>query len=330
MMGLIAAALAAVTAPGAAFCIAITEDKGDDVAILTAAGDILRRIPVGQWPHELEIDSSGRTLYATQFGITDYDSRLGTPGDHVSIIDLPSATEVGRIGMPDGRRAPHGVKLRPGTSELFVNTESGGDTMLVFDTESRSLLRQFPIPSGSHNHIFSPDGASLYIFSGAAGVTRFDSVSGTTLAHRKLTTPARGLRLTGAGLFVAGKGEVSLLNPMTLDILETFKAPVSGQLVYLEVLDDGTIIAPSLTDNGVVWFDKAGGRLIPTGKAALNARLAPDGTIYVTNVDDDHITHLDRTGTVIGQIGKDLHGPNAIGFAKCPAKDAAGETAERG
>ena len=327
MIALLASLLAASSSP--AFCLIVAEDSSDHIAILSPGGDVLRRVDVGHWPHEVEVDGSGATAYVTQFGITDYDSRLGTPGDRVTRVDLASASETGRISLPDGRRGPHGVKLRPSGNELFVNTEAGGDQMLVYDASSLALLRQFALPKATHNFIFSADGRYLFSFAGGGGVTKVDPASGAELATRVFDSPARGLRWTKDGdLAVAAKGEVVLLDPDNLATRKTLRAPVGGQRVYLETLSDGTIVAPSMADDGVVWFAKGQARLIPTGKAALTARLAPDGLIYVTNVDDDHLTVLDHSGAVVRQIGSGLKGPNGLGFGKCPAPAPAGP--ERG
>lgn len=316
----------------ARFCIVVTEDQGSSVAILRPDGALVARIDVRSWPHELEVDATGRTVFATQFGITDYDSKLGTPGDHISRIDLDSARETGRIMLPDGRRAPHGVKLRPGKEELFINTEAGGDVMLVYDSGTLTLLRQFALPSETHNFIFSTDGSKLYSFAGVGGVTCFDPVSGRIVAQLALKTPVRGLRLAADGLVVAaGKGELALLDPDTLEVRKLMKSPVPGQMLYIETLGDGTIVAPSLSDNGVIWFGKGEARFVATGKGALTARRGPDGMIYVTNVEDDHLTKLDRDGRILGSVGTGLTGPNSLGFGVCPNETKAGANGpERG
>ena len=152
---IIAATLGA--ASGTDFCILTAEERGTGLAIIQPDGELLARVQVGSWPHEVEVSRDGRTAYVTQFGITDYDSRIGTPGDHVSRIDLASARETGRYALPEGLRAPHGVKLRPSSDELFVNAEAGHDTMLVYDADSRRLLRTFPLEKGSHNFVFSSE-----------------------------------------------------------------------------------------------------------------------------------------------------------------------------
>src|SRR6476469_614755 len=124
---LLAAALSTIFANSC--CIVAAEEQGTGVVILKPDGKLVARVEVGRWPHEVEVSSDGTTAFVSQFGITDYDSRIGTPGDHVSRIDLAAARETGRFTVPDGVRAAQGSKLRPGRDEIFVNAEAGGDTM---------------------------------------------------------------------------------------------------------------------------------------------------------------------------------------------------------
>lgn len=319
MLGLLlAAALSTISTDR--FCIVAAEEQGTGIVILNPNGKLVVRVEVGRWPHEVEISSDGRTAFVSQFGITDYDSQIGSPGDHISRIDLATARQTGRFVLPDGLRAPHGVKLRPASAELFVNAEAGGDTMLVYDSRNRRLIRSFPLTKGSHNFVFSTDGRFVFVFAGIEGVAKYDAASGKQLATRKLATPVRGLRLAGAKVIAAaGKGEVTLLDTDTLAVKARLGSLIAGQFVYLEALPDGSIIAPSIADNGVEWFAPGGGsRFIQTGKGALGVRLAPDGRLYVANVDDDHLTVLSSSGHLLGQIGHGVQGPNGVAFGICP------------
>jgi streptogramin lyase len=234
-------------------------------------------------------------------------------------IDLNTGHQNGRFELPEGLRAPHGVQLRPTSErELFVNAEVASDIMVVFDTRTGAVLRQFPLPAATHNFIFSHDGNAVLSFAGKQGVSRLDAKTGRLIAHADLGSPARGLRLLGKrGLAVAGKGEVLILDVITLQILRRIKAPVNGQLAYLETLPDGTIVAPSLSDDGVVIFGKTGSaRFVATGKTALVVRASPDGRIYVANVLDEHLSVIDN-GLTARSIGK-VQGPNGMAFGRCP------------
>src|SRR4051794_18208045 len=47
----------------------------------------LAEIPVGYKPHEITYDPVGRLCYVSNFGVEDYDTRLGKPGNSISVID---------------------------------------------------------------------------------------------------------------------------------------------------------------------------------------------------------------------------------------------------
>lgn len=301
------------------FCILSVQETGD-LALMSGQGERLATIHIGERPHEIEMSPDGAFAYVTQFGITDYDSRIGTPGDRVLRVDANRRRITGAYILPGQLRAPHGVKLRPPLArELFVNAEAGGDTMLVYDVESGRLLRQFPLPRATHNFVFSPDGSALFSFAGAEGVSKIDPDSGHVLATLRLETPVRGLFIARDGGVLAGaRGEIVVLRAGDLAVQSRVPVPVQGQLVYLAELSNGAIVAPSLNDNGVVLVspDRTRAHFITTGATPIVARQGPDGLIYVSNVDDRHISVLNEAGEEVSQIGG-LTNPNGLGFGHC-------------
>ena len=256
------------------------------------------------------------------FGITDYDSRIGTPGTRITTVDLLRARIAEDFMLPAELSGPHGVRLRPHKPrELFVNAEVGGDTMLVFDTTSRQLLRRFPMPQGTHNFVFSSDGSSIFSFASANGVAKHDAATGKLLGHADVGSSVRGLAMMGSGNVLAGaKGEIVELRSSDLGIVRRLKAPRDGQYVYLTELPDRTIIAPSIAHGGVALFPKGRGpgQFVQTGETALSVRVGPDRRVYVANVDDEHISVLDGKGVLVGTIAGLSH-PNGLGFGVCPS-----------
>jgi DNA-binding beta-propeller fold protein YncE len=319
-----AAASTASTAPSqtsARFCLLVVEETAGRLAIADPHGGVLKRLTLGERPHEVEVSADGNTAYVSMFGITDYDSQLGKPGTSVAKIDLLRGERVGDYQLPDDLRAPHGVKLRPPQfRELYVNAEKGGDTMLVFDTKTSQLLRRFPLPPGSHNFVFSADGAAIFSFAGANGVAKIDAASGKVLATRNVGSPVRGVVMASDGSVLAGaKGAVVELAAADLSEIRRWPTPGLGQFVYLDQLPNGSIVAPSLNDDGVMFLPADGdtGRFVATGKTAIRALRGPDDLVYVANVLDDHVSVLGPDGSVRRPV-PGVTSPNGLNFGACP------------
>jgi DNA-binding beta-propeller fold protein YncE len=305
-------------------CVLSVEEMGGTLAVVDARGAITVRIPIGERPHEVAVSPDGKTAYVSQFGIADYDNRVGTPGDRVVEIDLTEARHTADFVLPPPALGPHGVKLRPGTDELFVNAEVGGERMFVFDTQSRKVLRDYPLPQGTHNFVFSTDGSSLYSFAGEAGVSRIDPGNGSILASQNPGSTIRGLFFIEAGTVLAGaRGEIVELASDDLSIVRRLPAPRPGQYLYLEQWPDGTIVAPTLNDDGVAIFPGDGGaaRFVATGKTPIIVRRGPDDLIYVANVEGSHISVLSAAGEPLRTI-PGLDGPNGLDFGVCPSGGA--------
>lgn len=306
------------SSPGS-YCILVVEEDRGQLTILKPTGTQVAAVPMGLRPHEVEVTPDRSTAYVSEFGIADYDHMIGTPGTRVVEVSLKSASIVGDFTMPKNARGPHGIKLRPNQPELFVNTEVGGDRMFVFDTRSRAVKQSFAVPVGTHNFIFSKDGRWLFSFAGKGGVSKIDARSGAISRTEDLGSPVRGLAWAKNGdLLASARGEVVILDQSTLDVKRRLRAPVHGQLLYLEQLANGDVAAPAMDDGGVVFFSGRASRFVPTGKGALFVRQAPDGDLYVPNIDEKYMSVLDGSGMLRRKIGG-LMAPNGIAFSRCPS-----------
>lgn len=302
------------------YCVLSVEEDRGQLAILQRSGARLASVPIGERPHEIEVSNDGATAYVTQFGIADYDHRIGTPGNKVVRVDLRTARISGTYQIPAGSLGPHGVKLRPRNRELYVNTEIGGNRMFVFDVTTRRLKRSFELPSGTHNFVFSVDGDTLFSFAGKGGLSKIDATSGKIARVIDGGSPIRGLVLTRAGdLLASARGEVLVIDTHTFELKSRLKAPVPGQLLYPTQLASGDLAVPAMDDNGVVFFSHGSARFVPTGKAPIFARQAPDGRIYVANVDDTYLSILGAKGDQVSHVDGVLT-PNGLAFAECPTR----------
>ena len=299
--------------------IVVEQEAGKVSAVDPRTGKVRASAKVGFNPHEIVLSGDGATAWVSNFGISDYDRNAGVPGTSVSTIRLADVKETGRLELP-GVRAPHGLKFRPGSTELYVNGEVG-DRMVVFDVATGKVARAFPVPEGTHNFVFSRDGARLYLLAGPAGVILVDPVTGTAKATRKLASPTRGLAwMPGESLLLAsGKGELDLLDPATLEVKRHLPVAGAGQIIYSTVTPDGrSILAPAPYDGKVFVIDVASGKVrtaVETGKAPIMVTLDPDGReAWISNALDDHMTAVDL-GTLGTRRTARLDHPNGAAFS---------------
>lgn len=224
-------------------------------------------IPLPEKPHEIELTPDGKTAFVSNFGLLEANLKVGTPGTTISVIDVPNRRERTRYHLPAASpaKAPHGLKLRPPKhNELFTNAEIGGDTMFVFEATTGKVLRQFPLPAGVHNFVFSPDGAALFAFTLKGEVHRIHPESGKV----EITVPApntRGIAWTHnhAQLIVAGRGELTFLNPTTLAVERQWKNLPIGQIFYPQATPDGKyILAPAVLSGKLLVLDAQSGAVI--------------------------------------------------------------------
>jgi len=177
------------------------------------------RVKLNFYPHEIEVSEDMKRAYVSNFGIRDYDAKIGYPGNSISIIDLENFCEIDRLYTTyQGKNywGPHGLKLHPDVKRLYVNVECVNgryptsnapqeSMMLIFDLDSGkpiigwrppssnpdSQTKGYPLLAGTHNFIFSPHQTErlkptyrdLWYYAGQNGVTRINSDTGAVIRH---------------------------------------------------------------------------------------------------------------------------------------------------
>ncbi|MBY0293272.1 MAG: hypothetical protein K2W92_08315 [Alphaproteobacteria bacterium] len=174
------------------------------------------RIKLNFYPHEIEVSPDGSRAYVSNFGIRDYDMKIGHPGNSISIIDLVHFCEIDRLYTTfEGKNywGPHGLKLHPNGQKLYVNVECVNNRyptsndlqdsmMLIFNLREKrveSLRPQlptiglaeyaYPLAVGTHNFVFAPqrdpedEDVDMWYYSAANGVTCISSKSGIIKKH---------------------------------------------------------------------------------------------------------------------------------------------------
>jgi DNA-binding beta-propeller fold protein YncE len=270
--------------------LVVQEGLGNVVMFSAAEPSRRTAIPVGEKPHEIELTPDGRVAYISNFGLLEANFNLGTPGVTISVIDVEHRTERTRFKLPEGRTAPHGLKLRPPEySELFTNAERDAGGMVVFDAESGAVIRAFSLPPTVHNFLFNPEGSGLFAFSMNGEIFRIDPDSGKVMARVEVRS-TRGLGWTAdaRNLIASGKNEILILDPGRLSIEREIRGLGAGQIFYPAATPDGRwILAPAVFDGVILVIDAEKGAVVHrvhTGSPLLLA-ITPDGKkAWVSNV----------------------------------------------
>lgn len=312
--------------------IVLAEESDSSVGFYDSkTGREVASISVGMWPHEIELSPDGNTAYVTNFGVKDYDERIGRPGGSISVIDVRNMCEVKRLytfrnkSEYEDHRAPHGVKLSPNGTRLYVNSEAT-DRMLVYDVSDEDAIypiTEWDVPEGTHNFTFSPDGSHLWVVAGRNGVTRFDTVSGTSNGHFSCKGAVRGLTYTvdGKHLIASASDEVCLVDPTSLKVIKRIENLGARQILYSQPTPDGKyLLAPAVWEGQLLVIDLLRGRVIhrlQLGADPIHVKVAPSGNVaYVTHGRSKFISEIDlETFSETRRIGT-RGGPNGIAIAK--------------
>lgn len=272
---------------------------------------------VGLLPHEIALSPDGNTAYVSNFGLQDYDENIGIPGDTISVINTHTFQEIARLST-GFQNAPHGVKIRPNhPDELYVNTEIDGK-ILVFDVRTKSIKKVFSATQGTHNFIFSADGAILWLMAGSHGVTKLDAEQGTVLGNYYAASPIRGIQYTpdGHSIMVSSTNQISFFDPDTLNTTRSLDNLGVDQILYSAISRNGRfIVAPAVWNNQILIINNQTGAVVKrlvTGLDPVNVVIDDESHYaYVSNARNSHISKINLDTLHAEEIHTQA-GPNGI------------------
>jgi len=145
---------------GPAHSVILTPDKrraivnvaGDDklVVVDTQTATIVKQVPVGKFPCDLDRTADGRLAY---FPERDQDT--------VAAIDLQSFQVVKRVPLGEGTR-PHMLRLSPDGRTVWVQN-ARENTNVILDAQTLDKLATIPVGKVPVTNAFTPDGRFGYI-----------------------------------------------------------------------------------------------------------------------------------------------------------------------
>jgi DNA-binding beta-propeller fold protein YncE len=293
--------------------VAVQQQRDSVVVFNPASNTKLAQAKVGFKPHEVTYDPITKKCFISNFGLEDYDLKVGKTGNTISVFDPLTGKVIKQLYTSKDtsvHNGPHGVKARPGKyRELFVNTEIGGDSLVVYSTKDYTIKRKFALPVGTHNLSFSASGDTLWLMSGKSGAYSINPVNGAILQHVILPSPIRGLLVAKQWLVASCKNEVFLLSKNNLTVLKHFGnlGLKDGLILYSNITEDQRyILAPAANDSILLVIDTSTGKVVhrlETGSTPLNVQVN-SMKAYVTHAKDDYITTIDLENFTITKAMK--------------------------
>ncbi len=222
----------------------VTNRSGGSISFIDLpTGLEIARVPVGPTiPHEVAVSPDGRQALTAEYGAGDDHGR------HVILIDIASATVIGRIDLgPDSR--PHTALFLP-DGQHAIATMQDSDQIAYIDLEAMKVVRTYPT-GGREGHMMrlSPDGSRAYVTSrGAEGTLSVIFLLEDRDPVVIETGPgAEGLEVTADGreIWVANRREesISIIDSESLQVVAQLDArPFAGRIA---MGPDGQAIVPN-------------------------------------------------------------------------------------
>lgn len=160
----------AAETPSPALLVVNKADK--QLAIIDpASGTVVARVGVGDGPHEVTVSPDGHYAYVSNYG-------GATPGNTISVVDLPVQTELLRAGL-DGMRRPHGL--------FFL------DGKVLFTAELNRLIGRYDPVSQKVDWMYGTGQATTHMVianSGGSLIFTSNIESNTVSAIERTASPA--------------------------------------------------------------------------------------------------------------------------------------------
>jgi len=294
-------------------------NKGDkQLAIVDpASGKVIARVGVGDGPHEVAVSYDGHFAYVGNYG-------RETPGNTISMIDLPVQAELRRVNLGPLQR-PHGLVVVDG-KVLF--TAQMNRLIARYDPVADRVDWMFGTGQATTHMLVANSDASL-IFTANIGsntvsaIERMASPPGWSETQIPVGKGPEGIDWSPDGKEVwtatGGDGCVSIIDAASKKVIETFSVGTK-RTNRLKLTPDGKWVL--LTDRDgdeLVVLDRATRKErahLKMGRYPEGIQVTPDSLrAYVAQEGANDIAVIDlRTMTIIGHISPG-NGPDGMAWA---------------
>jgi YVTN family beta-propeller protein len=242
---------------GSGGVLIVANKSSDDVYFIDRLnGEVLRVLPTGREPHEVEVSDDGKIAVVCNYGDREH------PGNTLSVYDIQAGQLVRTIDLGDHTR-PHGMKWIKGTTHMLVTTE-GSQHLLVVDIDSGEIIQELPTGEPvSHMVAATPDFSRAFVSSIHTGnVVVFDLKKGEMTGRVFSGAGAEGIAMhpLGEEVWVTNRDEntISVIDTRTLKVIETI--PSGDFPIRAKFTPDGRYFLVSNARSGDIGVIEFSGR----------------------------------------------------------------------
>ena len=236
---------------GGGTLIVLNKDEASVSLLNRETGKEVGKIAVGDGPHEVAVSPDGKTAVVCNYGTR-------TPGNSLSLIDLPTRTVTRTIDLGEYKR-PHGILFFADGQRIVVTSEVA-KKLLIVDLAKGEVLKAIDTEGElSHMVVLSPDGRRAYVANlGSSSISVIDLESGTFIARIATGEGAEGVDVSpdGKEIWVGNRvaNNVTIVDATTLKVVYTMDCATFP--IRCKFTPDGRYVLVSCASSGdVVVFD---------------------------------------------------------------------------
>lgn len=267
------------------FLYVVAQDANQLLVTDAVNGMVLHRIPVGNKPHSVILDSKNSTAYVSNQW-----------SDFVSVIDLSSFNVTDSLSTGNG---PAGLSLSADEKSLYVVNSYGSD-LSVIDLASKTEIKRLSTGNNPTGTQLSPDGRDLYVTSRRAAINTYGEplLSELTLVDDSSRRVRDFVKMESAYLMeniaFTPSGDlaiVTLIRPKNLvpSIQVERGFMMTHGMGIIEQKENGRVIQLLIDEPNRYFADPFDIVITPDGKKAF---ISSSGVNFITVVDIDSVRQL--------------------------------------